>query len=577
MRVYWLTLSFLCTALSVAGQSSIKSTNSIAEQVLLGNYDPATYLSGSTSEPVTSLPALLNKGVSPDSLQSLIIRLSEFKTRHTTSDTLSATEGIGAARRWVHQKFENYSSRVNNRLLPSYLSFRKAICGVPDHKNIFAVLPGTDTANHRVVLLEGHIDSRCESVCNNNCVAEGVEDNASGTALVMELARVMSQYQFPNTLVFLITIGEEQGLYGADAFADYVVDKSIPLHAVLNNDVIGGILCGETSSPPSCPGLNDVDSLNTRLFSFGGFNSSSKQLARYVKLEYKEMLKPIVKVPMDLHIMTNEDRIGRGGDHIPFRQQGYPAIRFTAANEHGDASNGPDYHDRQHTVNDVLGVDTDGDQVVDSFFVDFNYLARNGVINGNAAAMICNSPSVPDLEVDSFGYDGLHVTILTEGDYPAYRVAVRSIDNDWDTVFTTTEKSSVFLIPDSAMYFVSAANVNEDGIESLFSEEKLQVISSVEKENKLKNNGVELLQNRPNPFDESTIIPIYVSSLKQAQQAELQILSLEGNIVYTETLALQEGLNEWPYHHGFGAVGTFFYRLVINGEVMDTKTMVFAY
>ncbi|HAD11381.1 MAG TPA: hypothetical protein DCF33_02975, partial [Saprospirales bacterium] len=183
----------------------------------------------------------------------------------------------------------------------------------------------------------------------------------------LELARIMSKYQFPNTIVFLITTAEEQGLLGADAFADYIEQKNIPLRAVLNNDVIGGVLCGETSSPPSCPGLDHVDSTSVRLFSAGGFNSRHKQLARFIKLQYQENLQPIAEVPMNVRIMSPEDRTGRGGDHIPFRQKGYPAMRFTAANDHGDASNGPGYDDRQHTSEDILGADTDGDGAVDSF------------------------------------------------------------------------------------------------------------------------------------------------------------------------------------------------------------------
>ena len=105
-------------------------------------------------------------------------------------------------------------------------------------------------------------------------------------------------------------------------------------------------------------------------------------------MQYEEELLAHVEVPHLVTIMTAEDRTGRGGDHIPFRSAGYPAMRFTSANEHGDASNGPNYDDRQHTSDDILGLDTDNDGQLDSFFVDFNYLARNAVINANAATMI---------------------------------------------------------------------------------------------------------------------------------------------------------------------------------------------
>ena len=256
------------------------------------------------------------------------------------------------------------------------------------HRNIFAVLPGIDPDLDHIIIVEGHMDSRCAGLCDINCPAQGVEDNATGTALVLELARVMSKYSFSNTIVFMATIGEEQGLLGAEAFVQYAIQNDIPIEAVFNNDIVGGIICGETSSPPSCPGLNDIDSTQVRLFSYGDVNSAHKNLARFTKLEYTEELLPIVEVPMMLTIMSAEDRTGRGGDHIPFRQSGFSAIRFTSANEHGNANaSDPNYHDRQHTSDDILGVDTDNDQVIDSFFVDFNYLTRNTVINGVACGM----------------------------------------------------------------------------------------------------------------------------------------------------------------------------------------------
>ena len=131
----------------------------------------------------------------------------------------------------------------------------------------------------------------------------------------------------------MATTGEEQGLYGAQAFANYAKAKGIKIKAVLNNDVIGGIICGYTSSAPSCPGYGDLDSTHVRLFSYGSFNAPCKGLSRFIKLEYKENLSSLVAVPMGINIMSPEDRTGRGGDHIPFREGGYTAMRFTAENE----------------------------------------------------------------------------------------------------------------------------------------------------------------------------------------------------------------------------------------------------
>ncbi|MEZ4980892.1 MAG: M28 family peptidase [Saprospiraceae bacterium] len=129
--------------------------------------------------------------------------------------------------------------------------------------------------------------------------------------LVMELARVMSKFAYKHTIVFMVTTGEEQGLIGATAFADYCFDNNVPIKAVLNNDVIGGIICGKTSSPPSCPGKMKLTATQVRLFSSGSLFSKHKQLARYIKLEYQEELLNQVEVPMMLTIMSSEDRAGR--------------------------------------------------------------------------------------------------------------------------------------------------------------------------------------------------------------------------------------------------------------------------
>ena len=571
----YIALSLLFISFSVFSQSQIKVTNLTADEILKGNYNPTDYNLANTNFTPEELPVLIQNSISPDSLKAYITILSQFGTRNSGSDTTSATQGIGAARKYILQKFQQFQTKSNNRLQPGYLRFTNVICNQWTHKNVIAVLPGTDVSNHEVILIEGHMDSRCDVSCDVNCKAEGVEDNATGTALVMELARVMSKYQFNHTILFIATTAEEQGLLGADAMSDYIQKENIPLKAVFNNDVIGGIICGETSSPPSCPGLNDVDSLNTRIFSFGGFNASSKSLARYSKLQYKESI-PNNGIKLSLHIMTNEDRIGRGGDHIPFRQKGFPAIRFTSANEHGDASNGPNYTDRQHTEDDILGVDTDGDNVVDSFFVDFNYLKRNSVINATAAANCANSPKTPSFKIDSVDQDLMRVTITSPEDFPTYRIGLRTTTNDWDSVYTSTSKSMEIAINDSNAYYVSVANVNEYGIESLFSEEQLLVLTKVSEKSSLKS-GIEIWQNKPNPFDESTIIPVFASKEHEGKTAVLKITDLNGNIVFSEEQKLNSGLNEWPYHHGFGALGTFVYSVYVNNQLVGAKKMTFAY
>jgi hypothetical protein len=564
---------------AIHAQTNLLSTNPLAEQIMLGNYNPGNFAPVSITPLAPEvLAAQLEANISSDSLKAYILRLSEFGTRNSGSDTISASIGIGAARRWSYQKFEEFSAANNNRLIPSYLQFDLDICGVPRHRNIFAVLPGSNPSSG-MVLVEGHIDSRCDVLCDTACLAEGVEDNATGTALVLELARVMSRYQFPNTIVFLITTAEEQGLLGAEAFADYVQAKNIPLRAVLNNDVIGGILCGKTSSPPSCPGLNDVDSTSVRLFSSGSFNSRNKQLSRFNKLQYRENLLSFTQVPMNIRIMSPEDRTGRGGDHIPFRERGYPAMRFTSANEHGDASNGPGYSDRQHTSEDVLGADTDGDGAIDSFFVDFNYLARNALINGNALAVAARAVALPPNFTPKRSGSQLTVTFDTPIDTHTIRIAVRSISNDWDTVFTISPMfSDVLSCNATGPVYVSVAGVDAWGAESLFSVEKIATLSATEElDAAAAEPNIRLFQNRPNPFDEATWISLWVNELPAGTPAAfVQITDLQGRLIQNIPVSLKQGMNEVLYTHGYGVHGTFAYALVVGGKTVETRQMIFA-
>lgn len=577
MKSFFAGLVLVCFYSAVYGQSNIHSTNPVCLDILKGNYDPEDYKPPFEITDPHFIANQIQDQISPDSLQAYLLKLSTFENRNTGSDTLSTTTGIGAARNWVYSKFEEFSEESQDRLIPSFLYFERDICGMDKHKNIFAVLPGNTLEKEGVIIIEAHVDSRCESACDIECQAHGMEDNGSGTALVLELARVMSKFSFARTIVFMATIGEEQGLYGADAFADWAVQQNIPIKAVLNNDVIGGIICGETSSPPSCPGLNNIDSTQVRLFSAGSWNSPHKGLARYIKLQYQEELLPLVSVPMTISIMAGEDRIGRGGDHIPFRQKGFPAMRFTSANEHGDAGIDPDYHDRQHTIKDILGVDTDGDMVIDSFFVDFNYLKRNTCINGVAATMLTYGPPMPAFSIERVDTD-IHVVIEDSLDLNHYRLGVRSLTHDFDTIYTIIgSKEATFPNPSPEQLYFSVASVEESGVESCFTEE--QYLAAVSTENITTFHPEKtafLLNNRPNPFDESTIISFMVNELPSYTRASVEIFMPSGERLASLPCELKEGINEVLYEHGYGTTGKMFYSLVIDSIIIDTKAMIFA-
>jgi Peptidase family M28 len=573
MKKSLLLLMLLFEAIAHAQVVNI-CTNPAAQAVLLGRYNPYDYHATYIIEDPTVISRGINSLVSPDSLHAYLDQLRTFGTRNTASDTLSSVRGIGAARRWAYNKFSQFSADDQHRLLVSYMQFDTTICGVPQHRNIFAVLPGMDTSDKSVVIIEGHIDSRCMDVCDTTCIAQGIDDNGSGTALVLELARVMSRYSFRNTIVFALVTGEEQGLYGGQAFASFAQANGVKVKAVLNNDITGGVFCGHTSSAPSCPGFGDIDSTHLRLFSYGGFNSPHKGLARYIKLEYKEMIQPIASVPMGINIMTPEDRTGRGGDHIPFRQLGYTAMRFTSANEDGDADvTSPSYIDRQHTSRDSIGVDVNNDGIIDTYYVDMDYLARNTVINGNAAAMMARGVQTPDLTLATTG-GNLIVTITAHPEYMHYRVGLRTTTYDWDSVYTFNGLTDTITLA-AGNYVASVAAMDTSGIESLFSEEVMKTVTAEGVAEVSENTGIELLQNQPNPADEATMVTVVVHGQVAYKQAFISIVDMSGREVGHLPVTLAPGVNEVMYSHGYHATGTYIYTLVADGRPLSSRRMVF--
>ena len=562
---------------SVAMAQNRGLANGTALQVLKASYNPASYAQQTPITAPQQILAGIQSTISPDSLHAYLERLDDFETRNSGSDTTSLTYGIGAARNWILSKFTQFSARNENRLVPSHFYFTLPICGITRHKNVVAVLPGSDTTNKEIVLIEGHYDSRCESNCDTACVAHGMEDNGSGTALVMELARVMSAYTYPQTIVFMATTAEEQGLWGAYEFARFLEDEGIAVEAVLNNDVIGGIICGQTSSPPGCPGANHIDSTQVRIFSYGGFNSLHKMLARYIKLTYTEEVLPNAAVPMQISLMSAEDRTGRGGDHIPFRKKGIPAVRFTSANEHGDAGVGSGYTDRQHTTDDILGVDTDGDTVIDSFYVDFNYLSRNAVINAAAAAALALGPEQPTFSANPQPDGAVLITVQDPANVGTYRLGIRTTALDFDTLITFTGTTHTIYPTLGSDVLLSLCAQDANGIESLFDTELGLYGLAVDAPAERVPTALALMPNYPNPFDDATILGFKAPEAASGKVAELKVTDLSGAVLAVLSVEIHAGLNEVVYQHGYGMMGTYLYSLWVDGKCVDTKRMVFAH
>lgn len=582
MKIQILVIYFLLAGQLVFAQTNIRLTNPIAKDLLKGNYDAATYADeNALSMPEAIFEDLVSE-ISPDTLKVYVEKLTTFGNRNTGSDTLSESFGIGAARTWVHQKFQQLSVANGSRLVPTYLQFDQGICNMNRHKNVLAILPGVGDLKEEVVIVEAHIDSRCEGNCDVDCIAEGADDNGSGTALIIELARVMSNYAFERTVVFMATTAEEQGLFGANAFATYCEQNDVQVVAVYNNDIVAGTICGTTASPPGCPGLNAIDSINVRVYSNGGSFSKHKGLARYTKLQYEQNIADRVGVQTVINIMSPEDRSGRGGDHIPFRQRGYPAIRFTSANEHGNGNpSTPDYSDRQHTTEDILGEDTDGDGVIDSFYVDFNYLARNTLVNGNAIASAAFSPAPPiDFSIEE-GINSIRFEIQDDREGMQYFIGLREQRQGNEFLLTKETSSKIDSIGDltAGIWYVTVAAIDSNGIESLFLVEERLFVTTNTEDLQLPIEPIELLQNYPNPFDEATTFAVVIREFVPQGEAFIVVHDLRGKILAKLPLDLKVGVNELQYDYQYHSYqpGTYAYSLEIDGKILATKRMIYAY
>lgn len=331
--------------------------------------------------------------ISVDSIEANVRKLASFHTRHTASDTVSDTMGIGAARRWIYDKFQQFRKTSKNRLHVSYESYTEKendrIYEPTRIVNIVGVLPGTQLeSKDRMYVVSGHYDSRVSDVMDDTSYAPGANDDASGTAAVMELARVMSKHEFDATIVFMAVAGEEQGLLGATHYAEKAKKRELNIAAMFTNDIIGNTVrnADETIHDDEvrvfAQGIPPVDTLSRyqrTLLSTGGENDTpARQLGRFV-FRVGEQYIPDLKV----NVIYRKDRYLRGGDHSPFLEQGYAAVRFSEPHEH---------YERQHQdVREEGGVQY-GDLPQ---FVDYPYIGKVARLNAAALATLANAPEQP--------------------------------------------------------------------------------------------------------------------------------------------------------------------------------------
>ena len=330
--------------------------------------------------------------MSPQRIEAHVRKLVGFKTRHTMSDTVSDTVGIGAARRWIKAELERCGAAAGGRLQVSFDSHvtpvSARISRPTEIVNVVATLPGTQAASRdRIYVVSGHYDSRNTEIMDATGDAPGANDDASGTAAVMEMACVMARHQFDATLVFMTVAAEEQGLLGAAHWAEQARLKNVNLQGMFTNDIIGSSRADDGRIDDkqvrlfaeSIPATKENSETSRALLATGGENdSASRQLARHVK-EMGERYVPGFTV----NVIQRRDRYLRGGDHMPFLERGYPALRFTEPNE--------DFTHQHQNVRKE-GALQYGDLPE---FNDYNYIARVARVNAAALATLALAPSAP--------------------------------------------------------------------------------------------------------------------------------------------------------------------------------------
>jgi Zn-dependent M28 family amino/carboxypeptidase len=333
---------------------------------------------------------MLEIAVAPDpaQLHATIQSLVGFGTRHTLSDTASPKRGIGAARRWALSRFVEIGRGCGGCLTvvtPSQTVTGERVPKPAKIVDVVAIQKGT-TDPERVIVITGHIDSRVSDPMNAIADAPGADDDASGVAVVIEAARILSRYKFPATLVYGVLSGEEQGLYGGKVLADYAKAQSWRVEADLNNDIVGAIrgqngVIDNTRLRLFSEGTREVETAEQakqRRFEGGENDSASRNVARYAKA-VAERYMPNWTVALVYRL----DRFGRGGDHSAFNALGFPAVRFT--------ENAEDYRHQHQDLRTDGGVEY-GDTIA---HVDFAYLGKVAATNALAAASMASAPPPP--------------------------------------------------------------------------------------------------------------------------------------------------------------------------------------
>ncbi len=406
--------------------------------------------------------------VSKDSLRANVERLVSFGTRHTMSSTTDKKQGIGAARNWVLSRFKDYARNSDGRM-DVYLQNEdlqpdgRRIDKITNLGNPIAFLKGTDPNDKRIIIITGHLDSRVSDVMNATATAPGANDDASGVAAVIESARILSKSKFPGSILFVAVSGEEQGLLGAKMLADKAKAENWRIQAVLNNDMIGN----NSFDAPKNDGVPklrvfseglpalDTEKAAAKIRGLGLENDgAARQLARYVKEIGEKYVKNI-----DIKLIYRNDRFLRGGDHTPFVNNGFTAVRLTDYYEN---------YDHQHQDLRTENGKKYGDLIE---FMDFDYLKTNTAVNIAVMANLAKSVPPPKRVLMDVKELSNSTKLSWEkpdtGKIKGYNILYRETDSSVWThkIFTTATSYTVPLSKDNFLFAVQS--VSETGNESL--------------------------------------------------------------------------------------------------------------
>jgi len=330
--------------------------------------------------------------ISKEKLEQYVRKMVSFHTRHNLSEQNNPDKGIGASWNWIKSEMEKSIPSSGGRLRVEFAEYTvggqgQRITQETKLKNVVATLKGTDPSDDRIIIISAHLDSRAALDNDNTSFAPGANDDGSGVAAILELIRIMSARKFSATIVFMTVSGEEHGLYGAKYMASKAKEEKWNIIAMLNNDMIGNSASSETLLNDNMrvrvfsegiPALETDQMAAIRKYTSGENDSRSRQLARYIKETGERYVDQL-----NVTLVFRNDRFGRGGDHTPFCQEGFTAVRVCEYNEN---------YDRTHKVPAVVNGIQEGDLPE---YVDYEYVRKNAGVDLATIANLALAPFEP--------------------------------------------------------------------------------------------------------------------------------------------------------------------------------------